>query len=228
MDLDKLRNDIMVTGWQFLLVFMLTLKNPVARFQLQPTSETGINRIAGPLDSERELFFNPKLLWFAGASILLGLAVNALIPNRISGPDQYTALVIVFAYWLIAGSVTFVFCRLLRGTGGYLETLSVFIQISAVLYVATSFLSVFSIPVLHPLLADLFSSDILGPRLTVQPVVLFFIIGLLLSIIYVPLAMKSVHKFGWIRTAAVAAVPLAGVLIQVAIYEQYGVLITEF
>ena len=42
--------------------------------------------------------------------------------------------------------------------------------------------------------------------------------------IYVPLAMRSVHKFGWIRTAVIILIPPLTVWIPVALYEKMGLL----
>jgi len=41
----------------------------------------------------------------------------------------------------------------------------------------------------------------------VEPVVVFFLIGTTLLLVYVPLAMRSVHKFGWIRTVVIIWIP---------------------
>ena len=81
------------------------------------------------------------------------------------------------------------------------KTLGVTNQVLATLYVVTSFLSLFAATVFTlPQLAQWVQKvPVAGELLVERPVVVFFLIGTTLLMIYVPLAMRSVHKFGWIR-----------------------------
>ena len=207
---------------------MQTLKNPITRFELVPAlagpEET--TSVIGHVQSERQLWLNQKLLAFALLSIVLGLMINALIPDRKQGPELLPSVVIIFVYWIASGSFMHLTCWLLQGKGKYLETLSVIIQVFATLYVVTSFSSFLGVLLLMlpPVTNIVEKIPAIGPIFIGKPVFVFFLIGTFLSIICVPLSMKSVHKFGWLRTLIIAIIPLLTVWISVAVYLRYGLL----
>jgi len=206
-------------------ITLLTLFKPIARFEFVPVGAEGATSVIGGVQTERQLWLHPKLLVFALLSIVLGLFINALIPNREPGPELIASVVIVFIYWLVSGSFLHLVCLLLRGKGKYLETLSVIIQVSATLYVITSFMALLlSLFLLFPIAASVISKiPVFGELFTEEPVFVFFLIGTILSIIYVPLSMKSVHKFGWGRTVLIAI--LIAILPLLTVWTVLGVIL---
>ena len=207
-------------------ITLLTLINPISRFELVPAGSEGTTSVIGHVQTERQLWLHPKLLSFALLSIVLGVSINALIPRRETGPELFPSVVIIFIYWLVSSSFLHLVCLLLRGKGKYLETLSVIIQVSATLYVITSFLAFLGalLLVLPPIANVIEKIPLFGQVFTEDPVFVFFFIGTILSMIYVPLSMKPVHKFGWGRTVIIAMLPLLTVWLPVAIYMTYGLL----
>jgi hypothetical protein len=189
-------------GW--LRVTFLTLARPVSRFELTPVDDLP-GLIAPEARSEQQLWLNPRLIVFAVISIILGVTVNALIPERETSPALFTTITVILFYWFVRGSLLYVVCWLLQGTGRYLDTLSVSIQVFGTIYVVASFLSLLGTSVLSP---DTISELTRGLPVTkgFGPILLFFFVGNLLLIIYMPLAMKPVHKFDWARTAALFVV----------------------
>jgi hypothetical protein len=208
-------------------ITLLTLINPISRFELVPAGSEESTSVIGRVETERQLWLHPKLLVYAILSIVLGLMINELIPGREPGPELVASVVIIFIYWLVSGSVLHLVCLVLRGKGKYLETLSVIIQVSATLYVITGFLAFLAaLFLVLPQVADILEKiTIFGRVFTEEPVFVFFLIGTILSVIYVPLSMKPVHRFGWGRTVVIALLPLLTVGFAVAIYLQYGLLI---
>jgi hypothetical protein len=197
-------------GWS--RVTLLTLARPVSRFELTLIDDLP-KQIAPEARNEQQLWLNPRLLAFAVISIILGVTINSLIPGRKSGPDLFTTVTVILVYWLVCGTLLHVVCLLLQGTGRYLDTLSVSIQVFATIYVIASFLSLLGAAVLSfGAISEFIWRLPIGRKFVLKPVLLFFLIGNLLLFIYLPLAMKSVHKFGWARSAALFVV-LAALLI---------------
>ncbi len=211
-------------------VTFMTIVKPISRFELVTVGADETVRVIGNIKSERQLWLNPKLLGYSFLSIILGLTINALIPNKSQGPDLLASVIIIFIYWFAACSVLHLFCIILRGTGKYLETLSVGIQVSSTLYVVISFLTfvIASLLVIPNTSEFVKQIPMIGELLTKEPAYVFFVIGTLLSMVYVPLSMKSVHKFGWIRTIMVAVIPPLTVWLPVIVYMQSGLLMTSF
>lgn len=206
-------------------ITLLTLIRPISRFELVLVGDTtGVSEIVG-VRTEKQLWLNPRLLIFSVLSIILGLSLNALIPNRTHAPDLLSSVLIVFLYWVVCGSLLYLVCRLIGGKGGYLETLSVTLQVLATLYVVSSFFalllsSLTSIPVLE---REFGTESALVGVLDSAPVVVFFVVDTILIAIYVPLALKTVHKFGWGRTSLVLILLLiGGPWVPIAVYKTFG------
>lgn len=159
-------------------------------------------------------------------SVVLGIAMNSLLPNRLPGPDLLAALAIVLGYWFVYGSFLHLVCWALRGSGHYLETLSVSIQVLATLYVVTSFFSllavaVISIPNVGALIGRL---PFIGEPVVDEPPLIFFLLGTLALSIYMPLSLRAVHKFGWLRTAVIFLIPYLLVWLSILFYWSTGVM----
>ena len=136
MDPDKVGN---FSDWS--RVTYLTLVRPVSRFDLvQATDEPESARIIGS-SKKAELWLSPKLMSFAAVSALLGIALNSLLPNRIPSPQLFSAAAVILALCFLYGSLVHLRCISLRGTGKYLQTVSISLQVSATLYVVVIFLA---------------------------------------------------------------------------------------
>lgn len=207
-------------------ITVLTLIRPIARFELVAADLDGSSNIIEGVRSEKQLWLHPKLIIFALLSITLGLTINALIPNRRPGPELLASVIIIFIYWVISGSCLHLICLLLKGKGKYLETLSVLLQVSATLYVITSFLSLIAAIFLsyHPIANIVNKVPFIGNIFSRDPVLVFFLVGTILNMIYVPLAVKSVHKFGWVKTGIIALLPVTTVFFAIIQYMQFGLL----
>ena len=91
-----------------------------------------------------EYQLDSKLLVFAVISVFVGTTVNALIPGVKTSPDITTliSIIVIIGYWFLSGTILHWFCKLLRGRGSYLYTLSISIQVFLILYVLSSFITV--------------------------------------------------------------------------------------
>ena len=226
MDPDKVLKFLVDNFNEWARVTYLTLIRPVSRFELvQATNEPDSAGIIGS-SREAEIWLSPKLISFAAVSALLGIAMNSLLPNRIPSPQLFSAVAIVFALWFLYGSLAHLLCIFLRGSGKYLQTVSVSLQVSATLYVVVSFLALVfaaagSVSVVATALDNI---PIIGRPLIEEPALWFFVLGTVLASIYQPLALRRVHNLGWFRTVFVGLLPYAISWLSVVVYHRTGVM----
>lgn len=213
-----------LADWSWITI--LTLRNPIARFELAPIPSQQRGTLVGGSSKHSNLWLHPKLISYSVLSIVLGIMMNSLLAGRIPGPEMPKSVAIIFAYWLSYGSLLFLACRALKGRGSYLDTLSVSIQIFAAIYVVTSFLSLVATALLSvPAFAGIIKRvPLIGIMVANEPPLVFFVIGLLLLSVYVPLSLKVVHRFGWLRTFLVFLVPVFMTLVSRALYSRIGLL----
>ncbi len=213
-----------LVGWS--RVTLLTLASPTARFSLAPVSEGNEQKRIASARSERELWLSPSLLAYAAFSTVLGIALNSLLPDRPPAPEIFAQAVIVICSWLLYGSLVHLLCWALRGRGSFLETLSVSLQIFATVYVVASFLALIAAAIVSvPLMEDLLSRlPFLGDLLVDEPAYFFFLFGAVIQSVYIPWAMRRVHRFGWVRTAIIFLMPYCFVWLSVAIFRQFNVM----
>ena len=113
---------------------------PVVRKRTNSEKKFGITTKKAESESQLE----PKLLVFAVISVFVGTTVSALIPSVKTSPDitALITIIVIIGYWFLSGTILHWFCRVLRGRGSYLNTLSISIQVFSVLYVLSSFITV--------------------------------------------------------------------------------------
>ncbi len=216
----------------FIAISVETFMRPVGRFELvqRPQSTSVPSRIIVHAKTEHELWLNPRLIAFAVLSIILGTMINGIIPERRPELGIVTTVIIILLAWLFQGSATHILCKVMRGRGTYPETLSVSLQVASVLYVASNFLALVvsaavTIPTVEATVEGFFS---IGALIAKQPIYSFFLCHAILSTVYVPMAMKAVHRFGMIRTAILVAISGLASWLTVdfgtAVYEYVGLM----
>ena len=211
MDPEKILKFLTENIAEFFKVSVDTLVRPVAKFQLVPVAsmaESPLIPNAGS-DSGAKPWLHPRLFAFATVSVIFGNMLNNLIPNRRTGPDLFVTVVITLIYWFVYSSGLHLFCRVLRGRGQYVDTLAVSIQVLATLFVVASVLTLgLSLLTQLPVMARLIIRiPLIGDILYEEPAFFFFGIQALLLAVYLPLALKHVHGFGWIRQLLIGILP---------------------
>jgi len=211
MDPEKILKFLTENIAEFFKVSVDTLIRPVAKFQLVPLAlmaDSSLVPNAG-FDSSTRPWLHPLLFAFATVSAILGYLINSLIPNRRPGPDLLVTVVVTLIYWFVYSIGLHLLSRALRGRGQYVDTLSVNLQVLATLSVVASFLTLGL-----SLLTRLSTMDRLiiqipevGGNLRAEPAFFFFGIQALLLAVYLPLALKHVHGFGWIRQLLIGILP---------------------
>ena len=202
LDLDKIVDFTTEHSSEYAHTLIATLVSPSARFAPVSLRSDSILNVPTELTGSR---LNPRLLLYVAISIAAGVTINSLFPRPIQGPVAQVEGVLTALLWLFAVSMIHLWCRILGGRGTYVETASVLLQVFATLYVVVSVVGV----LLHAL-------DAAGSRLgialfqlgassaEVVGTVLMLIYATLI-LVYMPLSLRHVHRFGWLRGILVAA-----------------------
>jgi hypothetical protein len=205
MDFEGLQKFAVANFSQYFSVTVDTLSRPGLHFAPLAVEATGPGTI--PIDKARAgSQLNPQLVGFGVLSMFLGLTLNSLVSKR---PDTKGILVIEIVgllFWVLYAALVHLFCKLVRGRGAFLETVSVTIQVFATLYVVcsaiTTALAMFIM--LKPVNSFVSKLGAIGEMVAENPLVLFFVIHTLLLVIYLPLGLKPIHKFNLLQQIAVA------------------------
>jgi hypothetical protein len=187
----------------YLGALLSTIRSPKPEF---PPVESPVenNQIltSGPGYKVVKLRLNPKLLSFLLISIFVGSALNANIRGRSPAPDFAVTLIIIIVCWLLFSSLVHVFCKAFGGRGSLLETISINLQVLAVIYVLSSsaaFLWGVASTGLKSGETVTYLQGLVGGILVREPIYAYFVVQSLLVLIYLPLANSRVHKFSFSR-----------------------------
>ncbi len=158
---------------------------------------------------------DPQLMAFAATSMFLGLTATSLMAKRPEGVELLAIEIVGVIFWWFYAALVHLFCKIARGRGLFLETVSVIVQVFATLYVFSSVLTLlYAMSLKLPPVAHFISGlgDI-GEIMVENPAAGFFAIDTILLSIYLPLSLKRVHGFGLGRQLAVAIPTVAIVLV---------------
>jgi len=227
MDPDKILKFLTENIADFFEVMARTLVRPVAHFRPISASVAPAS-LATEEDQPQSRWFDPKLFAFAGVSIIVGTLINGLIPGRRQGPELFATVVVVLVVWFAYSTGVYFLCKVLRGKGTYADTMAVSIQLLATLFVVASSLTLVLATVAQLNFIKLFLEDVpfLGFLLE-QPTFLFFGIDAILLGVYLPLALKHIHGFGWIRQLCVGVIPFITMWGGVLFYISHSLVFAE-
>jgi len=204
MDLESLQKFAVANFSQYFSATVDTLVRPGLHFAPIAVDASGqeVSVPSGSVGSR----LNPRLAGFAVLSMFLGLTMNSLITKRPEGKELYAIEVIGLLFWAVYASLVHLFCKLVRGRGSFLESVSVTIQIFATLYVVCSSISAAMAMVILMKPVKSFVSGLggLGEMVAENPVTLFFLVHTVLLMIYLPRGLKHVHGFNLLQQIGVA------------------------
>jgi hypothetical protein len=186
----------------YLRVFLTTIRSP--KLEFQPDELIIANNPLTPYPDSKVIKarLSPKLLSFLLISIFIGSILNTNIPRRNPAPEFVITLVMVIACWLLFSSLVHVICKVFAGRGSFVQTLSVNLQVLAVIYVLSSFVAFLWGVVITELLSRETGAHwpgLIGETLTQKPIYFYFIVQFVLVLIYLPLANRQVHRFCFSR-----------------------------
>ena len=209
-------------------LFLRTLVHPIARFQpLQTTSVNDIPVKTHDVTAISGAGSRPQLMAFVLISIFLGSIINSFVPARKYSGDIAGQIVVISFCWLFFAVYTHALCRIFRGKAKLEQTLWVSLQVFAALFVVSSFINlVGGVFVRHPRVSSfLVSTGRLGDSIANNPVYIYFLVQFTLLNVYLPLAVKAIHGFGWIRSIVIAiALSLFWVMFGMAFSSDIGVM----
>lgn len=207
--------------------FVATLTRPSARFApLAASAETTVVVSPSREDERKATRLSPKLFTFVVISIFLGTTVNALIPNRLEGPGFSESAVIIVLSWFAFSTMAHWLAKLLGGHGSYAQTLSVSLQLLAVIYVVSCFTALVAGGLTRLPVVQQFAVWA-GPSaefVVSQPVTVYFVAQCLLMVIYLPLALRWVHGFGWFRQLVLGVLAPVATAFSVLFFLGFGVM----
>lgn len=230
MDFDKIIKFIVDHLANYFSILFTTLKRPILKF---PPIESKESKKIIITNSGNELAkdqMNPSLFEFAFISIFIGFTIQSLIPKNGTQPQLIISVLIPFIAWLVVGVVMNIFCKLLRGKGSFIETISITLQIFSVAYVISSVLTLlWGIALLgysqfteeffvYPSQPTLFNEITLSfyelppignyYLLREYPFLLYFIIQPIFILVYFSWALKILHRFNRIKMIVIILILL--------------------
>lgn len=203
MDLESLYKFAVENFSQYFKVTVDTLIRPGLHFA--PVAVAADGQEAG-LPARTGSKLNPQLVGFAVLSMFLGLTLNSLINKRLEGEYLFVIEIVGLLFWGLYAVIVHLLCKLVRGHGSLLDTVSVTIQIFATLYVVCSLLAttLAMMVLLKPVKSFVSGLGSIGEMVAENPVVLFFLFNTILLVIYLPIGLKPVHGFNLLQQIAVA------------------------
>ena len=220
MDVEKILEFATDNLAQYWLISITTLSHPSQRFaDFVEELQGSVNDIRPSNAYSTGPRLTPKLFLFAVTSIIIGTSLDALLLRRDTSPSLFATVLAVLLFWLLFSTGVFWGCKLLRGKGNYVETLSVSVQIFSVVYVVSHVGALLiAAGAKLPYVKDLEMSKMI----TMQPIIGYFLLSAPLLTIYLPLSLKYVHRFGWKRQLIVGFLTLCAQPANFAIYLAYG------
>ena len=187
---------------EYLRVLIATLRRPELEFR--PVRLRVKSRVItqGPDSGAERLRLNSKLVGFLFLSIFIGSVLNANVLGRAPAPALMMTTVIVVACWMLLGSFIYVVRRLFMGREPFVRTLSVNLQVLAVIHVMSSLAAFLWGTIITALGTGEVTAglrSLVGETATRKPVYAYFAAQLVLALIYLPLANRRGHKSGLAR-----------------------------
>ncbi len=207
MDFDAFQKFATTSLTDYFQVSVSTVAHPGKYFE--PIKVSGGARGSGGAQLDQ------RLMAFAATSMFLGLTITSLIGKH---PDRSFLLaveIVGLIFWFVYAALVHLFCKIARGRGRFLETVSVIVQVFATLYVLSSVLTLmFAMLVnLGPVKRLVSGLGDLGDAMVDNPALFFFAIDTILLMIYLPISLKSVHGFGPVRQFLVTVPTVVIVLV---------------
>lgn len=201
-------------------IFISTLQKPSLRFNPVTIAPKDLS-ISTTYKGTR---LNPNLFGFLVISIFIGTVLSYMALGNLESSNLVGVTVAMISVWIIYSSFIHGVCMILGGRGTYLETLSVNLQLLAVTYVISSFITLVWVtiakilpPESHVLIES--QSKYLASFVFI-PTTFYFVIHSLLISIYIPLALKYVHGFKSLRLTITA---LASVIASLSIASIFSI-----
>ncbi len=178
--------------------FFSTIRRPKLEFP-PPQIQIAADPIVASSNNNESLKarLNSKLLSFLLISIFIGSTLNTNIPRSQRAPAFEAILIIIIVCWLLFSSLAHVICKVFSGRQSLVETLSINLQVLAVIYVLSS-LAAFLWGALVERCLPYLSEFKMGASIR-DPMKVYFIVQITLGFIYLPWANLRLHKMDFLK-----------------------------
>jgi len=219
MDIEKLLKLATEYFSDYFLVLISTLRSPTLRFQPLHEFKDSPNLV---IPKNLSSFYvgpkiNPKLFGFMIISIFIGTILNSVVFGQLLSDIFVRNTIIIIMVWFLYSLVIFGVCKILRGQGSFLDSISISLQLLAVIYVISNlalFLwGMFFLPIIYPTVENQFLHMFIY-----NPVIFYYGIQFLLVLIYLPIALKGIHNFNRFQLLFTYIAPLIFTFVIVSSY----------
>jgi hypothetical protein len=213
MDIDKLYTFATSTFSDYFHVLVGTLTGRGLAFSPPKHSEPEA-AVVVPTEPGRALSvssttqrLHPQLFGYVVVSVFIGVAMDSLRIRKFEMTTVLAVAAFLTVSWLVYSSFTFLVCKLLGGTGSYVATISMMVQLLATVFVVSGFVSLGMSAVAFALITIAnFSSPVLK-AVSSESSWAYYMVHVLLLMVYVPIVLRPIHRFGVVRSLLLAVIP---------------------
>src|ERR1051325_11357517 len=186
----------------YLRTFLAIVRNP--KLEFHPEEVVIEDNLLNPRSDLKvvKARLNPKLFSFLLLSICIGSVLNTYILGRRAAPEFVITVVIVLACWLLFSFLVYAICKVFGGRGTLLQTVSLNLQMSSVIYVLSSFVTFLWGTIITNIYSGIppnYLQGLIGETLIREPIYAYFVVQFILILVYLPVANKQFHKLNFSR-----------------------------
>lgn len=213
----------------YFMDLVLILKNPKIRFHpVLETKSVGDLVLTDASPRYKETKLNPKIFGFMAISIFIGSLFISLFPTYtnlpntnflalsttthfyvVEPPSTVELIVLTIANWFFSAMIVYLVCVLLRVKVNFWDFSTVFLQLQASIYLVSNFVAFLWTMVgnsIVKILGLVVVNDIISATLQ-NPAMIYYSTHLILTLIYVPLALSSLYRANPLKLVIIALVP---------------------
>lgn len=210
---------------EYVATAVATLAKPNIAFSpVEASSATKVQHTASSPDDSVQL--NPRLFSYVIVSLFFGYTLLRLIPSEEARPEFVSNAIAILVFWFMSAAIIHWCCRRLGGVGKFVDTTSISLQVFATLYVVASAITlalaaVAGAPAIQKLIVEQF---VFGLLFADEPVLIYFVVQLILLSVYLPLALRGVHRLrAWHQVVLVGLV-FFGIFLGVMLFLSFNVM----
>lgn len=231
MDLDKAISYFEKYTGEYLGLLYQTLAKPTQSFRdtVACSGQADVPIIVPFSTTDEHL--RRRLAGMVVISLVAGTVFNSLTPSRKYSGTFIDYIIVVLSCWCCFTLLAYAGSRLLNGKASFGSTVWVSLQIFSSLYLVSSFLNLVggAIARLPAVNMYLVSLGPLGDSVANNPVYIYFLSQFILLNIYLPLTLKQLNGFGWIRAILIALLLSSfWIVFDYALYGHIGVHYRKF
>lgn len=223
MDIDKLLKFVAEYLSEWLKLTVTTLRRPIQYYSLVQSQVPPPPGTAASLEQTTN-WLDPRLVSFCAVNIVLGIGLTAALPTSpvATAPPLHISVPTVLFSWVAYATLIHGACRLLGGDGEYVTTLAIVLQVMATIYFVSALAS-FLVGTGNPfspvfIQQHLASAPDWLQKLVGSPVWIAFLLSSILQLIYLPLALRPVHRLTSRRMTVLPLISIAYLAAAIYVY----------